>query len=469
MVRKSIVLSLLVISIQGCNHNNTVTISGSLDNVTDKSFSVTIGSDPRTLLKAERNAMVCEILEDGSFSFTVDAFYPHRVTLVSENHQFISNVLIIHGGETHISADCINTIETIEYSGDNGEINNFYREWSRFYNKAYRDLNAEETNYNQLLIKLDSVVDLYKIMLQDYLEENTLSKTEIQWLSSNMKYRKYTSLLGRAKRLNSEPDGLDFSFFRTLDLTDEEACEIYQAYNRLTYRYILNLVNTQGIYFESSGDNTKFYDSFYRTIMEELNGKVRDVVLSCFITDLLSRNETCATEYYDRFQAHCKSKELRKMAESLYLEYFSLTESGVDSGVEFIQIDNQPPMEVLSRFENKVVYLDFWASWCSPCIAAIPHTMALANHYQHEDVVVIFVGHSDQRSSLENAIKKHNILGKHFILDEKESEIWKMEFEVGGIPSYVLLDRNQKVVEFNAPHPDEELIFEMIDSLLLKK
>ena len=95
--------------------------------------------------------------------------------------------------------------------------------------------------------------------------------------------------------------------------------------------------------------------------------------------------------------------------------------------------------------------------------------MELSKSYLHKDVEVIYVGHNDQRSSLENAIKKHNILGKHFILNEQESEIWRKEFKISRIPSYVLLDRNKKIVDLDAPHPDNKLVFEMIDSLLLER
>lgn len=453
-------------SMLSCESDDTVTVTGSLDNITDRSFSITIGSDPRTLLKAERNAMLCEIQEDGTFVFTTDASYPHWLTLVSENHEFISNVFIMQGGETHISANCDNIRETIQYSGENGALNTFYYEWQQFYNKTYRELNADETPYNQLLSKLDSIEGVSEIMLHNYLKDNTLSKKETQWLSSKLKYRKYHSLLGRANRSNADPDGIDFSFFQNLELNDEAASDIDQSYNRLTYRYILNKVNASGIHHKSDSDNSLFYENFYQTILEELNGKVRDVVLNIFVTDLLSRNETCAGDYYNSFLVDCKYKELREMATAMYLEHIALMETGFESGVEFIKTNNQSPMEVLSRFENKVIYLDFWASWCSPCMAAIPGTLDLAKHYQNQDVEVIFVGNNDQKISLENTIKKFNITGKHLLLNEMESEIWRNEFAIKGIPTYVLIDKNQKVVESNAPHPDTQMAFDMIDSLL---
>jgi thiol-disulfide isomerase/thioredoxin len=49
----------------------------------------------------------------------------------------------------------------------------------------------------------------------------------------------------------------------------------------------------------------------------------------------------------------------------------------------------------LSDFKDKVVVLDFWATWCGPCLASFPHTQALAAKYKDQGVVVLASGTSD--------------------------------------------------------------------------
>jgi cytochrome c biogenesis protein CcmG/thiol:disulfide interchange protein DsbE len=51
---------------------------------------------------------------------------------------------------------------------------------------------------------------------------------------------------------------------------------------------------------------------------------------------------------------------------------------------------NAKPM-TLADLKGKIVVLDFWATWCGPCIASIPHTNALAKKYANQGVVIIGV------------------------------------------------------------------------------
>ena len=49
----------------------------------------------------------------------------------------------------------------------------------------------------------------------------------------------------------------------------------------------------------------------------------------------------------------------------------------------------------LSDYKDKVVVLDFWATWCGPCIASFPHTQTLAAKYKDQGVGVLASGTSD--------------------------------------------------------------------------
>jgi thiol-disulfide isomerase/thioredoxin len=50
-----------------------------------------------------------------------------------------------------------------------------------------------------------------------------------------------------------------------------------------------------------------------------------------------------------------------------------------------------PSLKTLSDLRGKVVVLDFWATWCGPCVASFPHVRELTSHYKDTDVVVLGV------------------------------------------------------------------------------
>jgi peroxiredoxin len=59
----------------------------------------------------------------------------------------------------------------------------------------------------------------------------------------------------------------------------------------------------------------------------------------------------------------------------------------------------------LADYRGKVLILDFWATWCAPCIASMPHTQELAAKYADQGVVVLAVCTGDKRGKFEDWVK----------------------------------------------------------------
>jgi len=53
----------------------------------------------------------------------------------------------------------------------------------------------------------------------------------------------------------------------------------------------------------------------------------------------------------------------------------------------------------LRNIKDKIVVLDFWATWCGPCMKSMPHAQALAKKFKDQDVVVLAVCTSDTRAN----------------------------------------------------------------------
>jgi len=77
------------------------------------------------------------------------------------------------------------------------------------------------------------------------------------------------------------------------------------------------------------------------------------------------------------------------------------------SAPDFVSKDIDGKEISISGLRGKIVVLDFWATWCGPCKASLPHTQAAAEKYKDQGVVVLAVCTSDTRAKFEEFLKSH--------------------------------------------------------------
>lgn len=91
----------------------------------------------------------------------------------------------------------------------------------------------------------------------------------------------------------------------------------------------------------------------------------------------------------------------------------------------------------LKDLKGKIVVLDFWATWCGPCIASIPHNNELAKKYKGK-VVFIGVCHQKGAEKMEQTTKDKGI--QYPIVKDTEGKT-VAAYKVNSFPDYYLIDR----------------------------
>lgn len=123
---------------------------------------------------------------------------------------------------------------------------------------------------------------------------------------------------------------------------------------------------------------------------------------------------------------------------------------------------------LLEKFRGKVIYIDFWASWCAPCIAEMPDGKKLRDKYRNKNIVFIFI-------SIDNSFKAWLNSQHRLLIDNNEPSLLLAEtkkskiinsLKLSSIPRYLIYNKKGVLVNSNAPSPSEIKKTEILDRLI---
>lgn len=117
---------------------------------------------------------------------------------------------------------------------------------------------------------------------------------------------------------------------------------------------------------------------------------------------------------------------------------------------DFSLIDLSGKTVTLSSFRNKVIILDFWASWCAPCLAAFPHMQEIVKKYQKDSSVVFLFINTAEQSSLQkmkataSKIMRDKEYDFRILLDHQRTA--GLAYKVNYIPETFVIDKKGNIV-----------------------
>ena len=124
---------------------------------------------------------------------------------------------------------------------------------------------------------------------------------------------------------------------------------------------------------------------------------------------------------------------------------------GIGDTLKIVLHQNNGKIKYLSEYQDKYVLVDFWASWCGPCIASMPKVLEAQKRYG-KDLVVCAVSLDKSNILWKKAIAKYHLSPlHHYVGIDTNGNVYKDVEELGftAIPQSYLLDRKGKIIAIN--------------------
>ena len=434
--------SLLILSC-GSKTKKPVSISGSIENNSSDSIYL-ISNDIRKAIA----------ITDGHFSDTLKLSTPVYFKFYTGNQ--LGWIYLTPGSNLSLKTDMEDFDNQLKFEGSLSKENAFLaakvlKEIE--FSKGQKDFfTLEASDFKKKSIE-------YKEELLTMLNKSGASKTFINSEKKNLEYNYLLMLIQypaaysyfSGNKMNEIPAEFREELNK-VDITDEKDYNLLPSYKDLVF-YNMSL----------KIDEAKDAEEVEKIIAGIQSQTIKDDVMSQLLMYTISSGGADAQKYFDIVQKYAKDEDLIKRANTEFEQVKKLLPGSPSPKFAYPDINGNEV--ALSDLKGKLVYIDVWATWCVPCLQEIPSMKKLEEDYR--DKGVYFVGMSiDQRKDFEKwekMVAEKELRGIQVFADNDWSSQFARDFNVNGIPRFILLDKEGNIITADAPRPSNPDIRTLFD------
>ena len=352
------------------------------------------------------------------------------------------------GDQLHIDADLLNLPQSLRFSGQ-GAANNQFLAALRARFPDYLDIDYEDLEVDAFR----KIIDQRRSELESFLAEGCSQyqptpgfiayyRAEITYEWANFIVSYPTNYLFANGSRNGNLPADYHEALDQIDLVDEAAIGItdYRTFLERNFSRIQDGANDRVQLKQLSDsqrqDHIETY-TLYNQAKRTLHGKVLYFFLAGEIVWDFRRS------WFD----HGEQRLAEFLQDNPYPEYTEIVEEVVretsklkpgQSAPDFTLSDLQGQSVSLSDFKGQTVFLDFWASWCGPCIGAVPYLEEIKQRTRDQKVVFLNIS-LDPADEWHQAVEEHGLTGVHVHSPGGWQSAVAQLYQVQSIPSYFLV------------------------------
>lgn len=388
--------------------------------------------------------VVAPVRSDGSFKASVPLKVPSTVNF---NYDAENLSIFLNPKEVvNLSFNAVDFENSLEFSGPGASNNKYFADFEKYRESdLYYITDAAQLKEK----KLD--------FLSAYTRNNSVSSSFEDWAKAEIEYGAANEEL-----VNSYSPNERAAVFSKYDLSNSTAINSIQYMNYVD-QYITNIFNTMNPY----GSEDRWVNYFQYT-SNNLSGRTRDLYLTKVVNRMLEAKIPELGKYVAQFYKLCATKEYKAVIASQYSDIREYYSADVPAGANLYDLtgDTDGLHQILKKYSGKLVYIDFWASWCKPCLEEMQKSGSLKSRYANKDVAFIYISLDKGQDSWRGAIANNKLRGEHFLANKYVKSDAAQLFDIFGIPHYILIDKYGSIVDANAKKPSDPTLPSDLDFYL---
>ncbi|WP_029277775.1 thioredoxin-like domain-containing protein [Pedobacter borealis] len=204
------------------------------------------------------------------------------------------------------------------------------------------------------------------------------------------------------------------------------------------------------------------------------------IIASRFYKYFEGKHSAMPDTVFARFMGNLKNDFYRNEIEKLQLTYQNMSKVDVEYKESLKRTDHLKDAknadslfaELIKPYKGKVIYVDFWGTWCAPCKGEMPFVKPVKEALKGKDVVFMYFANNSPEEGWKNIIKEYELSSEnavHYRLPETQQNMIETRFSINSFPTYILIDKEGNVNTMKAPRPsDKEQLVAAVNTLLTK-